>query len=142
METAAGQTVARGRLAAGARGLTVRVRAQNMEPGRYAIHLHAVGRCAAPGFESAGTHWNPAGRTHGFANGGGPHLGDLPNLDIAASGRGRIDHYVEGGFLGGADGLLDADGAALVIHAMPDDNRTDPTGNSGARIACGIVRAR
>ena len=120
--------------------LRVEIDATGLAPGVYGAHIHQVGRCDAPGFESAGPHWNPAGRRHGTENPQGPHLGDLPNLEVSAERRGLLIFAVEGASLQGANPLLDADGAALVIHAQADDNRTDPSGNSGARIACGVIR--
>ncbi|HYJ81193.1 MAG TPA: superoxide dismutase family protein [Longimicrobiaceae bacterium] len=104
--------------------------------GQHGIHLHAVGRCEPP-FESAGPHWNPASRQHGLQNPQGPHAGDLANLDVSGDGIGNLDATVEGRLRGG---VVDADGAAIVVHAGPDDNRTDPSGNSGARVACGVVQ--
>ncbi|HYJ53765.1 MAG TPA: superoxide dismutase family protein [Allosphingosinicella sp.] len=123
-------------------GIEVRVQAAGLAPGHYGVHLHAAGRCEGPGFESAGPHWNPTGRVHGKLNPGGHHLGDLDNLDVDESGAGRLEFTITGALTTGADGLLDADGAAVVIHAGPDDYRTDPSGNSGARIACGVLPAR
>ena len=120
-------------------GLTVRVEAARLRPGTYAVHLHAVGRCDAPDFTSAGPHWNPTSNQHGRLNPLGPHFGDLPNIEIGADGRGRIEFAVASGSVrGGEHALLDADGAALVIHANADDYRTDPTGNAGGRMACGV----
>ena len=121
-------------------GLHVRIDASGMVQGRYGAHLHAVGRCDGPAFESAGGHWNPARRQHGMLNPQGHHAGDLPNLEIGADGRGRIDLHLPSAALRGISGALDADGTAVVIHAGPDDYRTDPSGNSGARIACGVLR--
>lgn len=121
-------------------GLEVRVQAAGLAPGHYGVHLHEVGRCEGPAFASAGGHWNPTGRQHGSLNPAGHHLGDLDNLDVDESG-GRLEFTIRGGATGGAGGLFDADGAALVIHAAPDDYRTDPSGNSGARLACGVLRA-
>jgi len=122
-------------------GLHVRIEAGPMGEGRYGAHLHGTGRCAAPGFESAGPHWNPTTRQHGTENPLGHHLGDLPNLAIGGeSRRGELEFHVPGATLHGPNGLLDADGASVVIHAAPDDYRTDPSGNSGARIACGVLR--
>jgi Cu-Zn family superoxide dismutase len=109
-----------------------------LPPGTHAIHLHMVGKCESP-FESAGEHWNPTNRKHGGENPQGPHLGDLPNLVAAADSTAALVAGTAGGALTGAAGLLDADGAALVIHTAPDDNKTDPAGNSGDRIACGVV---
>ena len=120
--------------------LRVEVQAAGLVPGTYGVHIHQVGRCDGPGFESAGPHWNPTGRQHGIDNPAGAHKGDLPNLEVSAEGSGLIIFAVEGASLrGGAMPLLDADGAAVVIHARADDNRTDPSGNSGARIACGVI---
>lgn len=118
--------------AAGSASLTgnmLTIDANGLSPGVHGLHLHAVGRCDGPDFASAGPHWNPTNRKHGRANPEGPHLGDLPNLVVGADGRGTATLAVE-------PGLVDADGAALVVHALPDDDRTDPSGNSGARIAC------
>ena len=124
------------------RGLVrVRVTVRGFAPGTYGVHLHQVGRCEGPAFESAGPHFNPAGRHHGRLNPQGPHLGDLPNLVVSANGAGRIDFelQVPAATETGANPLLDADGTAVVIHATADDERTDPSGNSGARIACGVL---
>jgi Cu-Zn family superoxide dismutase len=121
-------------------GIRVEINARGMAPGTYGAHIHTIGRCDPPGFESAGGHWNPTSRQHGAANPQGRHLGDLPNLQIDAKGNGRLIFATEDASLGGgANPLLDADGAAIVIHAQADDHRTDPSGNSGARIACGII---
>jgi Cu-Zn family superoxide dismutase len=110
-------------------GGSLRIDASGLTPGVHGMHLHAVGRCDPPDFASAGPHWNPASRKHGTENPEGPHLGDLPNLTVGADGRASATLAVP-------PELLDEDGAALVIHAGPDDYRTDPSGNSGARIAC------
>ena len=123
-------------------GVQVRVQAAGLAAGHYGAHLHAVGRCEGPGFESAGPHWNPTGRAHGKLNPGGHHLGDLDNLEIDDSGAGRLEFTIAGASAAGEGGVIDADGAALVIHAAPDDYRTDPSGNSGARIACAVFPAR
>ncbi len=138
---AGGTEKARANLTQDSQGLKVAVQAMGMAPGTYGIHLHMVGRCDAPDFTSAGGHWNPTGAMHGMNAPQGPHHGDLPNLVIGADGRGRLDFTIAGGSLTGAQGLLDADGGALLIHAQADDYRTDPSGNSGARIACGIAQA-
>ena len=120
-----------------ARGLRVTVSAMGLTPGEHGFHLHTTGKCEAPGFTSAGGHLNPDNRKHGRLAAGGAHLGDLPNLRIAANGTGRATEVVAGA--GGALGtIFDADGTAIVIHANADDYRTDPTGNAGDRIACGV----
>lgn len=122
-------------------GVVVEGTLTGLAPGERGIHLHAVGRCEPP-FESAGPHWNPDRRRHGTLGAGGAHRGDLPNLVIGADSSGALRGTSAGGALRGADGLLDADGAAVVVHEGADDYRTDPSGNSGKRVACGVVSAR
>jgi Cu-Zn family superoxide dismutase len=114
--------------------------ARGLPPGDKAVHLHEVGRCEPPQFTSAGAHFNPDHSQHGMLNPAGPHAGDLPNIRIEADGTGRLETTNYRITLGpGPTSLFDHDGTALVIHAAPDDHRTDPTGNSGNRIACGVV---
>jgi Cu-Zn family superoxide dismutase len=116
--------------------ISIWVGARGLVPGRrYGVHIHDVGRCEGPAFESAGPHWNPQARHHGLRNPAGAHLGDLPNLEIGADGTGAVRFPITATLAN----LLDADGASVVIHAAPDDERTDPSGNSGARIACGVL---
>ena len=114
-------------------GSYLRIAVQGLPAGEHGLHLHAVGRCDGPAFQSAGAHWNPAGKQHGHLNPAGAHAGDLPNLTVSANGRGALN------FLVPQQGLADADGTALVIHAKPDDFRSDPSGNSGDRIACAVI---
>lgn len=121
--------------------LTLTVAVSSYAPGTYGMHVHAVGRCNAPDFTTAGPHWNPQSRQHGRLNPAGTHHGDLPNLVVPASGITNVRAPLPG-VARGEGGLLDADGAALVIHASPDDERTDPTGNSGARRACAVLTPR
>jgi len=107
--------------------------------GEHGLHLHTTGKCDGPAFASAGGHLNPGGKAHGMDNPAGSHLGDLPNVTADAQGKvSTVIHY------GGdpqalATALFDADGSALVLHAGADDYKTDPSGNSGARIACGVL---
>ncbi len=111
-----------------------------VKAGNHGFHFHAVGRCDGPDFMSAGGHFNPTSKQHGLKNPAGPHAGDLPNLTVEANGTAAYQATNALVTLGpGANALLDADGSALVIHADPDDEATDPTGNSGGRIACGVV---
>lgn len=117
-------------------GLAVKISAEGLPAGTHGIHIHTTGRCEAPDFASAGGHWNPTARQHGRDNPQGAHHGDLPNLVVGADGRATLAMTTPGGSLAE---LFDADGAALVIHASADDNRTDPSGNSGGRIACGVI---
>ena len=109
-----------------------------LPPGPHGFHLHAVGKCEPP-FTSAGPHFNPANHKHGFAAAEGPHAGDLPNLHAAPDGKASVDAFAAGVTLAGQQGLLDQDGASLVVHAKADDYRTDPAGDSGDRIACGVI---
>jgi Cu-Zn family superoxide dismutase len=110
-------------------------------PGVHGIHFHEVGRCEGPSFASAGAHVNPTGAQHGLENPRGPHAGDLPNLFANAAGQMVVDIATPRVTLTSDQpaGLFDTDGTALVIHANADDQRTDPSGNSGERIACGVV---
>jgi Cu-Zn family superoxide dismutase len=118
-------------------GVSFHVEATGLPHGVHGLHVHAVGRCDPPEFTSAGGHWNPAGKKHGMNNPAGPHAGDLPNVEVAANGVLSATVTLPGATMAG---LLDADGSALVLHAAADDYRTDPSGNSGARIACAIIR--
>ena len=111
---------------------SIKVDATGLPPGVHGIHLHSAGRCEGPDFKSAGGHWNPGGKQHGHDNPMGAHLGDLPNLTVGADGKGSANFSVDGD-------MEDVDGTSLVIHADPDDNKTDPSGNSGARIACAVL---
>jgi Cu-Zn family superoxide dismutase len=125
-------------------GVTFRVNAVGLPPGIHGVHVHAVGRCDPPDFTSAGPHWNPAARKHGMHNPAGPHAGDLLNVEVAADGVLGATLTLPNASLvappGTPGALLDADGAALVIHAAADDYVTDPSGNSGPRIACAVIR--
>lgn len=98
------------------------------------MHLHEVGLCDPPAFAGAGAHWNPAGRKHGHQNPEGTHAGDLGNLTVKANGKGSAEVLIAKGTMGPAPS-----GLAIVIHAKRDDEKTDPSGDSGDRIACGAV---
>jgi len=113
----------------------------DLPPGSHGTHLHAVGQCDGAAFAGAGAHFNPGARKHGLDSPEGPHAGDLPMVVVAADGRATLNATTDRVTLGdGATSLLDSDGSALVLHAADDDQRTDPSGNSGARIACGVVK--
>jgi Cu-Zn family superoxide dismutase len=120
-------------------GLVTRGSLRGLTPGVHAIHIHAIGLCDPP-FDDAGGHWNPAGRHHGFDNPAGPHMGDMQNFTVAGDSTAVIRVTTPGGTLRGSNPVLDSDGAAIIVHQLPDDYRTDPAGNSGARVACGVVR--
>lgn len=140
LRNAAGATVGTATITEGTVGLLVRGSVSGLPAGAHAIHVHAVGQCT-PTFAAAGGHFNPSSRSHGFRNPAGHHAGDMPNLHVPASGSLEFEHTLPGLRLTGVDGLLDADGASLVIHAAADDHMTDPAGNSGDRIACGVLAA-
>ncbi|OYW86138.1 MAG: hypothetical protein B7Z20_07875 [Sphingobium sp. 32-64-5] len=121
-------------------GVSVDVAAAGLTPGLHGTHVHMTGKCDGPDFKTAGGHWNPTEHQHGLENPQGSHKGDLPNMDVAADGTGAVRFVIPGAVLtGGANALLDSDGAALVVHAGPDDMKTDPAGNSGDRVACGVI---
>ncbi len=140
VKDAAGRDVGEARFNQDQNGISVEVSATGLTPGLHGTHIHMVGKCEAPDFKSAGGHWNPTAHQHGLENPQGAHKGDLPNMNVGADGRGSLRFLIPGGVLQGADGaLFDIDGAAIVIHAGPDDMKTDPAGNSGDRIACGVI---
>jgi superoxide dismutase, Cu-Zn family len=121
-------------------GVRILLDLKGFAPGIKAVHIHDVGLCDPSLFTSAGPHFNPTGAEHGTANPKGPHAGDLPNITVDATGQGHLE--VTNPRITLKDGpttLFDANGSALVVHEGPDDLRTDPAGNSGARVACGVV---
>lgn len=132
------------RLLQEADGTRVVAAVKGLPPGDYAIHIHAVGKCEAPDFASAGGHFNPEAHQHGMNNPAGSHQGDLPNITVTASASGAssgsIDAVRPGLRLRDGDApLFDADGAAVIVHAKADDYKTDPSGNAGPRLLCGVV---
>lgn len=118
-------------------GVRIALTVNGMPQGPHGAHVHTVGRCDAPDFTSAGGHWNPTSMQHGVKNPAGPHAGDLPNLLVGTDGTGSLEFTLPSGTF---DGMFDADGSAFVVHAGADDLMTDPSGNSGGRIACGVFR--
>jgi superoxide dismutase, Cu-Zn family len=121
-------------------GVRIDAELAGLTPGPRAIHIHAVGRCDPPDFQSAGGHLNPHGRKHGFRNPEGAHLGDLPNLEVGADGVARYEAVAPNATLHeGPNALFREGGTALVVHAGPDDYLTDPAGDSGARVVCGVI---
>jgi Cu-Zn family superoxide dismutase len=118
-----------------AKGVTLRLSVAGVPPGTHGVHLHETGRCDAPDFKSAGAHWNPTNRKHGRDNPEGMHMGDLSNIEVAADGGGSSIFTIAAT----RNALADAEGTSLVIHAKADDYKTDPSGNSGDRIACAVL---
>jgi len=120
-------------------GVEVKLDLSDLPPGEHALHFHQVAKCDPPDFKSAGPHFNPEKKEHGLKNVKGPHAGDMENFSVGPDGITTAtvkNPYVS---LGGKNSLLANGGTALVIHAKPDDMKTDPAGNAGERIACGVV---
>ena len=122
-------------------GVKIAINVMNLPPGMHALHIHTVGKCDPPDFMTAGGHFNPTMKQHGKDNPQGAHAGDLPNFTVAANGKATATVMDPNVTLGNeASSLFHTGGTALMIHAMPDDYKTDPTGNAGARLACGVVQ--
>jgi len=140
LKNASGQAVGTATFTQVGNVVRVVLETQGLPRGAHGVHVHAVGKCDPPDFQTAGSHFNPANRQHGALNPQGAHAGDLPNLEVGGDGKGRLESTTELLSIGsGTTSIFDSDGSALVIHAAPDDFKTDPTGNSGARIACGVI---
>lgn len=140
MKDAQGRTLGEVTLREGSAGVLIKADLQNVPPGTHAFHVHTVGKCDPPDFMTAGGHFNPTMMKHGLLATGGPHAGDMPNVTVGADGKLSVEVLDTSVTLGtGAKSLLDADGSALVLHAMGDDYATDPAGNAGGRIACGVI---
>ena len=135
LRTATGADVGRATATEVAGGVRFTADVSGMPPGTHGIHVHTVGACVAPDFTTAGPHWNPTAAKHGSMNPQGPHKGDMPNLIVGPDGRGTVAVTVPAATM---DALLDADGGAMIVHANADDLMTDPSGNSGGRVACGV----
>ena len=137
---AKGEHVGRATFAESNKGVKLTVNVSNLPAGVHGFHIHTVGKCDPPDFKSAGAHFNPEGKKHGLLNPEGHHAGDLENLTAGANGKANVKVVISGVTLGeGANSLFHPEGTALVIHANPDDGKTDPAGNAGARMACGVI---
>jgi Cu-Zn family superoxide dismutase len=122
-------------------GVLIKLSVKGLPPGDHAFHVHAVGKCEPP-FESAGPHFNPANKKHGLMATDGPHAGDMPNLHIPAAGELVVEVLNNSVTLekGKPNSVFDTDGSTLIIHAGVDDYKTDPAGNAGGRISCGVIQ--
>jgi Cu-Zn family superoxide dismutase len=120
-------------------GVLITARLHDLPPGIHGFHIHEKGVCEPP-FKSAGGHFNPDAAAHGYLNENGPHAGDLPNIHVPDSGTLTVEMHDPLISLRGEEAVLDADGAAIVIHDGPDDYKSQPAGDAGARIACGVIK--
>lgn len=135
----AGQNVGSAEIVQRGENLHLRARVSGQTPGDHGIHLHMTGKCEAPGFTTAADHLNPGAHQHGSLNPAGPHTGDLPNISVQPDGSGVLEAALTGTAADLMATIFDGDGTAVVFHNGPDDYKTDPSGNSGGRIACGVL---
>src|SRR5215475_3946814 len=140
LQNGQGKNVGTATLQQSAVGVAIKLNVHDLTPGDHGIHIHQAAKCDGPDFKSAGPHFNPDAKKHGLDNPDGPHAGDIPNFIVDASGKSKATVLAKGVTLGdGANSVFTGGGTALVIHAKADDGKTDPSGNSGDRIACGVI---
>lgn len=140
IKDAAGKSIGSATLTEQKGGVEVMLKVSGLPPGQHGFHIHETGKCTPPDFKSAGGHFNPFHKQHGMSNPQGKHAGDFPNLDVKQDGTGELTVVAEGATLKkGPGSLFKKGGTALVIHADPDDYKTDPAGGAGDRIACGVI---